>query len=248
MKSKGQRDSSTVQKVLSCWYEVFWPEEFWAFALEKDAGTGLTQLGVHPPNFQCRIVQKKALLRGPNSATHPDVVIVFTSLNYYCAEICDDDRFLAFSHLSKSDQGDIEYQTWIVDAPMLPHTYRHLSGINLEDRYHYVEHVFSSLRFSKGAIDYFLAHIVFPKEMKEFPDKLSASRWDIGEVTKVGFSRTNNSRKILPLTVKQLDLPEQNHTNALVLFSDLRIRLLIFDRVRSRPLQTPKSCWTWLRA
>jgi hypothetical protein len=69
-------------------------------------------------------------------------------------------------------------------------------------------------------VDYFLSHIVFPKEMKEFPNKLSASGWDIGEIKSnptVGFSGTNDSRKTLPLSVSQLDLPEQNHTNALVL-------------------------------
>lgn len=81
--------------------------------------------------------------------SHPDVVIILTSLNYYYAGICDDDLFLAFNHLNKSDQGDIEYQTWLVDAPVLPHAYRHLSGVNLENRYHCVEHVFPSLRFPK---------------------------------------------------------------------------------------------------
>lgn len=56
--------------------------------------------------------------------------------------------------------------------------------------------------------------------MKEFPDKLSASGWDIGEVKThftVGFSGTNDSRKTFPLSVKQLDVSKQNHTNALVL-------------------------------
>jgi hypothetical protein len=32
-----------------------------------------------------------------------------------------------------------------------------------------------------------------------------------------GFSGTNDSRKVLPLSVEHLDLPEQKHTNALVL-------------------------------
>lgn len=152
--------------------------------------------------------------------SHPDVVIVLTCLSYYYAGLCDDDLFLGLQHLVKSDQADIEYQTWIRDAPDLSPAYRHLGGINLEDRHHCVEHIFPDLRFSKGAIDYFLSHIVFSKELKEFPDKLSASGWDIGEIKThptVGFSGTNDSRNTLPLSVKQLDLPEQNHTNALVL-------------------------------
>ncbi|CZR56907.1 uncharacterized protein PAC_06796 [Phialocephala subalpina] len=128
--------------------------------------------------------------------SHPDVVIVLTSLTYYYGELRDDDIFIAFYHLVKSDQADIEYQAWCI------------------------EEVFPPLRFAKSVIDYFLAHIVFPKEMKEFPYKLSASGWDIGQPKThpiTGFGGTNDSRKLLPLSVGHLDLPEQQHTNALVL-------------------------------
>lgn len=152
--------------------------------------------------------------------SHPDIVITLTSLSYYYAGLGDDDLILALNHLVKSDQADTEYRAWVDDAPMLPHAYHHLVGLNLEDRHHCREHIFPYLRFSKNAVDYFLAHVVFPKELKEFPEKLSASGWDIGEIKThptVGFSGTNDSRKTLPLSVDQLDLPQQNHTNALVL-------------------------------
>jgi hypothetical protein len=152
--------------------------------------------------------------------SHPDVVILLTCLNYYYAGLGDEELFLAFDHLVKSDQAEIEYQAWVVDCPSLPHTYRQLGGINLEDRQHCLKQIFPWFRSAKGAIDYFLAHVVFPKELREFPDKLSASGWDIGEIRTqptVGFSGTNDSRQTLPLSVQQLDLPEQSHTNALVL-------------------------------
>ncbi|KAL3474851.1 hypothetical protein BJX99DRAFT_271463 [Aspergillus californicus] len=152
--------------------------------------------------------------------SHPDVVILLTCLSYYYAGLDNDELFLAFQHLIKSDQADTEYLRWIEDAPKLSRVYRQLGGINLIDRQHCLDHIFPDIRFSKGAIDYFLAHAVFPKEMKEFPSKLSASGWDVGEIKTLptgGFSGTNDSRKTLPLSVKQLDLPEQNHTNALVL-------------------------------
>ncbi|KAL4861979.1 hypothetical protein BDV12DRAFT_207643 [Aspergillus spectabilis] len=157
--------------------------------------------------------------------SHPDVVVVLTCLSYYYAGLNDDDLVAAFHHLLKSDQADTEYQIWINDAPDLSHAYYQLGGINLEDRHQCIKHVFPNLRFSKGAIDYFLAHLVFPKEMKEFPNKLSASGWDIGEIKThptAGFSGTNDSRVTLPLSVTQLDLPEQIHTNALVLENLLR--------------------------
>ncbi len=152
--------------------------------------------------------------------SHPDVVIVLTSLSYYYGGLKNDDLFLAFGHLLKSDQADIEYQAWVKDAPNLPPAFHYLVGINLKDRLQCIEQVFPPLRYAKCAVDYFLAHIVFPKEMKEFPHKLSASGWDIGQIKThptTGFSGTNDSRKVLPLGVKHLDLQEQKHTNALVL-------------------------------
>ncbi|KAL4963332.1 uncharacterized protein BDV14DRAFT_201959 [Aspergillus stella-maris] len=157
--------------------------------------------------------------------SHPDVVVVLTCLSYYYGGLNDDELFAAFHHLLKSDQKDIEYQRWVDDSPDLPRVCRQLGGINLRDRHHCLQRVFPYLRFSKTTIDYFLAHLVFPKDMKEFPSKLSASGWDIGEVKShptVGFSGTNDSRITLPVSVKQLDLPEQNHTNALVLEYILR--------------------------
>ncbi|KAF2835464.1 hypothetical protein M501DRAFT_432682 [Patellaria atrata CBS 101060] len=152
--------------------------------------------------------------------SHPDVIIVLTSLSYYYGGIDDDDLFLAFSHLLKSDQADIEFQAWVKDAPSLPPAFRQLVGISLKDRSQCIKQVFPPLRYAKSVIDYFLGHIVFPKEMKEFPHKLSASGWDIGRIKShptTGFSGTNDARQVLPLFVRQLDLPEQNHTNALVL-------------------------------
>ncbi|KAK6438571.1 hypothetical protein LTR95_005223 [Oleoguttula sp. CCFEE 5521] len=61
--------------------------------------------------------------------------------------------------------------------------------------------------------------------MREFPNKLSASGWDIGKSRNkltTGFSGTNDSRSLLPFDIAQLDLPEQNHTNAKVLAQLLR--------------------------
>ncbi|KAE8440778.1 hypothetical protein EG329_006578 [Mollisiaceae sp. DMI_Dod_QoI] len=152
--------------------------------------------------------------------SHPDVVIVLTSLTYYYGGLRDDELFLALNHLLTSDQADIEYDVWVNDAPDLPLAFRNLLGINLKDKLHCIDQVFPPLRYAKGAIDYFLAHIVFPKEMKEFPYKLSASGWDIGQIKThptTGFSGTNDSRKVLPLSIEHLNLPEQEHTNALVL-------------------------------
>jgi hypothetical protein len=152
--------------------------------------------------------------------SHPDVVITLTSLCYYYEGLCDEDMFTAFAHLMNSDQADTEYQVWLRYAPEMPQAFRQLQGVNLKDRLQCIDQVFTYLRLSKTAIDYFLSHIVFPKEMKQYPHKLSASGWDIGKkktLVTTGFSGTNDSKRLLPLFVKQLDLEQQTHTNALVL-------------------------------
>jgi hypothetical protein len=151
---------------------------------------------------------------------HPDVVILLTSLSYYYSGLSDDDLFLAFHHIIRSDQADIEYQAWVKDADRLPLAFQQLGGVNLEDAIQCTSGIFPHLRHGKAVVDYFLSHLVFPKEMREFPHKLSASGWDIGERKThptTGFSGTNDSRVTLPLSVKQLDLPDQVHTNAMVL-------------------------------
>ncbi|KDN67446.1 hypothetical protein CSUB01_06462 [Colletotrichum sublineola] len=152
--------------------------------------------------------------------SHPDVIITLTSLSYYYGGLDDSEILLSFEHLVRSDQADTEYRVWVLDSNNLPVPFQQLTGINLEDRPQCVEHIFPCFRYAKATIDYFLQHIVFPKEMKEFPHKLSASGWDIGARKgnpTTGFSGTNDSRAFLPLSVKQLDLPDQKPTNALVL-------------------------------
>ncbi|KAF3009417.1 hypothetical protein E8E15_001169 [Penicillium rubens] len=107
---------------------------------------------------------------------------------------------MAFNHLLKFNRAEAEYQVWVDNAPTHSPAYHQLVGVNLDDP----DQIFPALRFSKATADYFLSHIGFPTEMKEFPDKLSASGWDTGEIKScptVGFRGTNDSRQTLPLSV-----------------------------------------------
>lgn len=152
--------------------------------------------------------------------SHPDVVIALTCLAYYYGGLGDDDLFNIFTRLLKSDQADSVYAEWVQDCPDLPSSFRTLVGVNLKDRHQCTQDIFRHFRRSKAVIDYFLANIVFPVEMKEFPKKLSASGWDLGQVKPhptTAFSGTSDSNHLLPLAMKYHNLPTQSHTNALVL-------------------------------
>jgi hypothetical protein len=152
--------------------------------------------------------------------SHPDVVIILTRLSHYYGGLCDADLFTAFEQILKSDQSESEYQDWVRDAPTLPAAFRTLAGVNPEDRLQCIHKVFPHLRQAQAVVNFFLSRVVFPKEMKEFPHKLSASGWDLGQIKThptTGFSGTNDSQHLLPLSVNHIDLPDQKHTNALVL-------------------------------
>ena len=155
----------------------------------------------------------------------PDATIVLTCLSYYYSGLSDEQLRTAFEKLLLSDHAQEEYERWVQDAPDLPLAFRQLTGINLSDPAQCSRLVFPPLRLAKGAIDSYLSRIVFPKEMKEFPHKLSSSGWDIARAKvhpTTGFSGTNDSRYILPLSIEQCDLPAQLHTNAAVLDCLLR--------------------------
>ncbi|RGP77963.1 hypothetical protein FLONG3_3920 [Fusarium longipes] len=152
--------------------------------------------------------------------SHPDVVITLTCLSYYYGGLDEEALFLAFRLLIKSENARIEYDEWARTAPTLPSSFRTLAGINLRDQAQCKRDIYPHLRYSKAAVDYYLSHLVFSKEAREFPNKLSASGWDLAKTknnSTTGFSGTNDSRYVLPTDIKQLDLPEQKHTNALVL-------------------------------
>ena len=152
--------------------------------------------------------------------SHPEVVVVLTCLSYYYDGMDDEELFLAFEYLIRSDHADSEYALWVRDCVTLPEGYRSLTGINLNDRIQCTEAVFPHLRRVKAAIDYFLSKIVFSRELREFPYKLSVSGWDIGQRKQeptTAFSGTNDSKHLLPSAMKYRSLDKQKHTNALVL-------------------------------
>jgi hypothetical protein len=67
--------------------------------------------------------------------------------------------------------------------------------------------------------------VVFPKEAKAFPSKLTCSGWDLAQEKRhltTGFSGTNDNRYLLPSSIVQHDLDYQRSTNARVLAFLLR--------------------------
>lgn len=153
--------------------------------------------------------------------SHPDLTIVLTSLSYYYYGLNDAQLRLTFETLIHGDDPESEYHCWVGSLPPASLLPRQLAGVNIEDKGQWDAVIFPSLRRLRSVVDFYMFHHVFPQGIREFPYRLSASGWNLtkhrpGRPT-TGFSGTNDSRFLLPLSIEQNDLPQQKHTNALVL-------------------------------
>ncbi|TDL14074.1 hypothetical protein BD410DRAFT_867020, partial [Rickenella mellea] len=151
---------------------------------------------------------------------HPDVSIALTCLSYYYLGLKKHQIDSCFQLLYKLDNPVMEYEKWVRASDSIPENLRQLNGVNTEDPELYESAIVPLFSRNFVVINFFLSHVVFPKEAKEFSKKLSASGWDIAErkthVT-TGFSGTNDSRYLLPTSIEQRDPDEQLSTNAKVL-------------------------------
>ena len=62
-------------------------------------------------------------------------------------------------------------------------------------------------------IDFWLNYCVFPRDTKQFPQRMTANSWHVAENPRggsavVGFSGTNDNHRLLPLQVRQAELDE----------------------------------------
>jgi hypothetical protein len=189
------------------------------------------QYGLHPERDPIAVpFHAKGVPSDQAEWGHPDVAILFTILSFYCGGVEITQLRQCLDHLVKSDDPSAEYDRWTRNSN-IPDVLRDWNLINVDDETQ-LENIHIHLRFQVVVIDYFLNHFVFPRHAKQFQVKLQASGWDIplfspgtrSSALTTGFSGTNDNKTMLPLTIKQDDLPALSHTNAEVLSSLLQER------------------------
>ncbi|KAI0321335.1 hypothetical protein OF83DRAFT_1168575 [Amylostereum chailletii] len=151
---------------------------------------------------------------------HQDVGICLTILSYYYEGITSAQLHQCFGLLHKQDNPSLEYENWVKKVDGLPVALRQLTGVNTRDVDQFNDVLFPHLGRCHAVVDFFLSQVVFPKEAKEFPEKLSSSPWDLIDLTErvtTGFSGTNDNRYLLPTSIEQCDPVNQLSTNARVL-------------------------------
>jgi hypothetical protein len=148
------------------------------------------------------------------------VAITLTCLCYYYQGLSEDQVKVCFHHLLKLDNPTMEYENWVNANPNVPRTLREIRAVNLRDIKQLKDHLIPHFGRNHAVIDFFLTQIVFPKEAKEFPEKIATSGWDIAECKELpttGFSGTNDNQYLLPTSIAQCDPLDQMSTNAKVL-------------------------------
>lgn len=135
---------------------------------------------------------------------HPDVAILLTCFSYYYTGMAQSQLYRCLDLILRESDPTHEYARWCKACLDLPNKLKDLDRINIEDKDLCVQ-LFSHLKYNKAVADFFLSRVVFPQEGKEFLKKISTSGWDIpapedGYPT-TGFSRTNDNRFLLPLSI-----------------------------------------------
>lgn len=200
--------------------------------------------GQHPT--RC-LIAVPYLAKGVPSANsefgHADVAVLLTCLSYYYSGLSLSQMRQSIIKLLSFDDPAIEYDTWVASCGELPSTLHSWTSINIDDDLQ-VELLWEYLARNMAVVDHYLNHFVFPNEAKQFEKKLVTNAMDLvltgtlfpqtqtqipvdhhwptsinSEVLPLttGFSGTNDTRGLLPSTIKQRDLEGLAHTNAEVL-------------------------------
>ena len=104
---------------------------------------------------------------------------------------------MTFETLLNQDDPAAEYAVWVQDCGprSLPSSLQNLREFNLGSSEQWDNHLFPIFAYNQAAINFYLSHFVFPKEAKEYPQKLVASSWDLAE------------KRELLITGERADLP-----------------------------------------
>ncbi|XP_055325640.1 uncharacterized protein LOC129579505 [Sitodiplosis mosellana] len=150
---------------------------------------------------------------------HPDVAVCFTQMSYYYSGLSDAELFQVFNILEDSSDKANIYAKWISGIPndQVDASIESYSGINLDDPDQRNDVLFPLFRRNMNVIDFWLSNVVYPQELKIFKKKLMCTAWDLCsehlEHRVTGFSGTNDTKDILPVTISQNDLAELERTN-----------------------------------
>lgn len=146
--------------------------------------------------------------------SHPDCAIVFTILSYYEDGLSEEEVISTFETLftlGPNVQHQI-YSQWFLLSQLhiqeagsdIAWELNHVKKIDLANRKQ-LRKLVKFYRQNTRVIDFWLNNHVFPEEMQYYPQRLTATSWNLADNPYhiVGFSGTNDNHRLLPCQVKQ---------------------------------------------
>ena len=209
--------------------------------------------GLHPTRCKSAVPYRAHEVPAVSAEyAQPEIYLLLTCLSYYYQGLSAEQMKQCFDFLTQRDDPSHDFTLWIRRCDRLPHSVRDYRAINIDDESLFENSIYPQLRFSKAMADFYLSHIVFPREAKEFSYKLSTSGWDIplaptstntlatlnmsvlpalsalanpstSATMTTGFSGTSDNSFLLPSNIWQRNLPELELTNAKILDAVLKI-------------------------
>ena len=195
--------------------------------------------GLHPTRCLSAVPYRAHQLPALSAEfAQPEVHLVLTCLSYYYHGVSPDQLKQAFGILTKRPDPSHDFGLWIRHCDSLPSSLRDYRSVNLADEEAFMEHLYPALQYSRALADFFLLHVVFPKEAKEFSEKLSSSGWDIALTSEspyltTGFSGTSDNSSLLPFNIMHRNIRELESTSAKVLDLVLQPKNSHYTRLRS---------------
>ncbi|GIQ82620.1 protein of unknown function DUF3645 [Kipferlia bialata] len=158
---------------------------------------------------------------------HVDVAILMTHTSYYSTGLTDTQFHKTLERLCEHCNPQDKWLAWVAgigeDAKTdgLEAVLADVSNINLADIAQ-TSRLYRLFGHNMVTINYYLSHFVLPLETKQFPQRLTASAWDLVNSEQCthpvrGFSGTNDNGPTLPLGVSQRPLDSLVHTNGTVM-------------------------------
>ena len=115
---------------------------------------------------------------------HPDLTIILTCLSYYYTGLSEEQLRTSFELLLDQDDPCTEYALWLKQydrQELVPDSLRQPRELNLKPSEQWDKDIFPLFSHNQAVTDFYLSQVVFPKEAKGYPWKLSASSWDLAE-------------------------------------------------------------------
>ena len=113
---------------------------------------------------------------------HPDIAIILTCLSYYYGGLSEEQLKVSLEMLLKQDDPSVDYDLWVRESgAAVPENLRTLNGVNIKSSEQWNELLVPLFSRNLATVDFYLSSVVFPREAKEFPSKLSCSGWDLAE-------------------------------------------------------------------